>query len=146
MLGDFVQVKSCTCPNAYRVIKIDLKPKPGEYPIHVDRPADGLPYTYLDWDEIEPIPLIEEMLTKNNWYQSKCGDKTLYFIPNKLFYLVNLYKGYMTIGVLINGKMLNLFSIKYVHELQHVLYLLELVEWADNFTLTLLETEIDMSN
>ena len=82
---------------------------------------------------INPIPLTVEIPQKNDWYQGECGGVTLYFIPNKAFYLANSYKkGDMAIGVLIDGKMLNLFSIKYVHELQHFLRLVGLGGIADN--------------
>lgn len=82
---------------------------------------------------ITPIPLTVEILKKNDWYQGECGGVTLYFIPYKAFYLANSYKkGYMAIGVLIDDKMLNLFSIKYVHELQHFLRLVGLGDIAEN--------------
>jgi hypothetical protein len=67
MIGDWVFAVDCARPNAYRVTKVNAQPENGEYPIHIDRPADGLPYTFLDFDQVAPIPLTGEILERNGF-------------------------------------------------------------------------------
>lgn len=130
MIGDLVQVKSCACPNVYKITKIEPYPKPGEYPIHVDRPAEGLQYTFLDCDEIEAIPLTEEILKKNGF--TDVGDCIYQNEEQCCGVELNTFMFYVYVNDYDNDNCHDVAQVFNVHQLQHALRLVGLNELADS--------------
>lgn len=80
---------------------------------------------WIEWDEIDPIPLTEEILKVNGFDLSICCE----FYRHK--YNKNLkFKLLGNELIICFGK---LKTIQYVHELQHALRLCGLNDLADNF-------------
>lgn len=121
MIGDWVSVKSCPNPNFYKISKLDPYMESSVYPIHVERPAEGLSYTFLDEDEIEPIPITEEILKKNGFSKiGTIGDNYIHCIANDSCYCeieINLHDNTLCV----NNTWVRANNIRYVHELQHEL-------------------------
>lgn len=80
---------------------------------------------YADKDNIVPIPLTPEILEKNGW---KNDGYDWYKLPTKRAYLY-ITKDIITLGeflVCVGLDRHNLASINFVHQLQHLLFGLEL--------------------
>ena len=122
MIGDWVSVKSCAKPNFYKISKLDPNMESSVYPIHVERPAEGLSYTFLDEDDIEPIPLTKEILENNGFRRaiSDCFEMALFTEKNKDFFIK-----YFAVSktLYVNDLWFRVHNIHYVHELQHALRL-----------------------
>lgn len=120
MIGDWVSVKSCAKPNFYKISQLDPNMESSVYPIHVERHAEGLSYTFLDEDEIEPIPLTEEILKKNEFSNNGMVCYILCITGyNYCEIEINLNNNTLRI----NRKGFSAENIRFVHELQHVLRL-----------------------
>lgn len=78
-------------------------------------------YSYINIEEVKPIPLTPEILEKNGW---KNDGYDCYKLPTKRAYL------YITKDTKVNDEFLvcvgldmhNLASVSFVHELQHLLF------------------------
>lgn len=131
MIGDWVSVKSCSKPNFYKVSKLDPNRESSVYPIHVERPAEGLSYTFLDEDEIEPIPLTAEILEKNGFVDCHTiGEKfeLRIHLDKDNYQVVSYYFGLAALSIKTEysyslSPTIDRLRIKYVHELQHALKL-----------------------
>lgn len=117
MIGDWVSVKSCPKPNFYKISKLDPNMESSVYPIHVERHAEGLSYTFLDKDEIEPIQLTAEILKKNGFEEYVYASLHTFYYDKK--YIISYFDN---LGFSIDINHHNM-KIHYVHELQHALRL-----------------------
>ena len=113
MIGDYVQVP-------------ELIDKVEEYEAYCKvqqlriADLDVVEFKGLNYDEIQPIPLTPEILEKNGWEKRPTGyvfytdgkryDNSLWYIFGSNTFVVNTAK----------------FQIKYVHQFQHVLKLLNI--------------------
>ena len=78
-------------------------------------------YSYINIEEVKPIPLTPEILEKNGWKNDRYD---CYKLPTKRAYL------YITKDTKVNDEFLvcvgldmhNLASVSFVHELQHLLF------------------------
>ena len=129
MIGDLVRYHS-------KLIKVtSLYAKPTEYGEFVSNEIGWSysPNTWVDGDFIEPITLTPEILEKNGFelrngfFYHRIDDKPHHYDFKLKNGGVFASEGY-TIGCGIYH-----LSIRYVHELQHVLRLCGLNEFADNF-------------
>lgn len=121
IIGDIVEYN-----NKIMVIK---EPRDGSH-FDLSCPKEGLVYCLVDVDEIRQVMITPEILEKNGWdftgYNTDFNGSLLN-ICSKRDILPYLYYYYATKGfsVSICGKIV-LPNIKYVHELQHLLFGLEL--------------------
>ena len=77
------------------------------------------------YDEIKPIPLTKDILLRNGW---KNDDYDWYRLPTKRAYLY-ITKDITTLGeflVCVGLDRHNLASINFVHQLQHILFALNI--------------------
>lgn len=84
---------------------------------------------YERFDDIEPIPLTEEILLKNGFEFFDCSYfndiVSITFLPSCIYFICHVYKGEVCDVIERH--------INYVHELQHLLHLCELADMANNF-------------
>ena len=84
-------------------------------------PKEGLVYDLVDIEEIKPVRLTSEILEKNGW---KNDGYDWYRLPTKRAYLY-ITKDITTLGeflVCVGLDRHNLASINFVHQLQHLLF------------------------
>ncbi len=81
---------------------------------------------------IEPIPLTEEMLKANGFFQNTYNHLVLR-IDDELAFCITQKQGRLWLPIYSYGKGM---TLKYVHELQHALRLCRLFAFADNFKVT----------
>ena len=83
---------------------------------------------YADKDNIVPIPLTPEILEKNGWRELKSKRYTWWKTRlDGFYYFIKPNKDYPSIWELCRGNTRRRFKkIKYVHQLQHFLFGLEL--------------------
>ena len=83
---------------------------------------------YADKDNIVPIPLTPEILDKNRWKRLKSKRYTWWRARfDGVYYFIKPNKDYPSVWELCRGKTKHCFKkIRYVHQLQHFLFGLEL--------------------
>lgn len=83
---------------------------------------------YADEDNIVPIPLTPEILDNNKWKRLKSKRYTWWRIRlDSVYYFIKPNKDYPSVWELCRGKTRHHFKkIRYVHQLQHFLFGLEL--------------------
>lgn len=83
---------------------------------------------YADKDNIVPIPLTPEILDNNKWKRLKSKRYTWWRIRlDNVYYFIKQNKDYPSIWELCRGNTRRRFKkIKYVHQLQHFLFGLDL--------------------
>lgn len=83
---------------------------------------------YADKDNIVPIPLTPEILDNNKWKRLKSKRYTWWRIRlDSVYYFIKPNKDYPSVWELCRGNTRRRFKkIKYVHQLQHFLFGLEL--------------------
>lgn len=83
---------------------------------------------YADEDNIVPIPLTPEILDNNKWKRLKSKRYTWWRIRlDSVYYFIKPNKDYPSVWELCRGKTRHRFKkIRYVHQLQHFLFGLEL--------------------
>ena len=83
---------------------------------------------YADKDNIVPIPLTPEILDNNKWKMLKSKRYTWWRIRlDSVYYFIKPNKDYPSVWELCRGNTRRRFKkIKYVHQLQHFLFGLEL--------------------
>ena len=74
-------------------------------------------YCYINIEEIKPVPLTPDILEKNGW--KSINGKYALKIKNANYVVLEFTED--GIYVYINEKTI-LFTIKYIHELQHILF------------------------
>lgn len=114
--GDIVEYD-----NKVMVVK---EPRDGSH-FDLSCPKEGLVYCFVDIDEIKPIPITSEILEKNGW---KNDGYDWYRLPTKRAYLYTT-KDITTLGeflVCVGLDRHNLVSINFVHQLQHILFALNI--------------------
>lgn len=74
-------------------------------------------YSYINIEEIKPVPLTPDILEKNGW--KSINGKYALKIKNANYVVLEFTED--GIYVYINEKTI-LFTIKYIHELQHILF------------------------
>lgn len=86
-------------------------------------PKEGLVYCLVDIDEIKPAPFTLDIIIKNGWMENRYTDM-FYKAIGEGRYLNLRVEGQTWIVGLAHQDLLK--NIKYVHELQHLLYGLKL--------------------
>lgn len=83
---------------------------------------------YVDKDNIVPIPLTPEILDNNKWKRLKSKRYTWWRARlDGVYYFIKPNKDYPSVWELCRGKTKHRFKkIRYVHQLQHFLFGLEL--------------------
>lgn len=83
---------------------------------------------YADKDNIVPIPLTPEILDNNKWKRLKSKKYTWWRVRlDNVYYFIKPNKDYPSVWELCRGNTRRCFKkIKYVHQLQHFLFGLEL--------------------
>lgn len=83
---------------------------------------------YADKDNMIPIPLTPEILDNNKWKRLKSKRYTWWRIRlDSVYYFIKPNKDYPSVWELCRGNTRRLFKkIKYVHQLQHFLFGLDL--------------------
>lgn len=83
---------------------------------------------YADKDNIVPIPLTPEILDRNKWKRLKSKRYTWWRIRlDSVYYFIKSNKDYPSVWELCRGNTRRRFKkIKYVHQLQHFLFGLDL--------------------
>ena len=117
IIGDFVMYD-----NKIMLIK---EPRDGSH-FDLSCPTEGLVYCLVNIDEIKPIPITVEILKKNGWKKEKYHD--WYYLPleRTLLYIVEGTGIDGAWSVCVGLNMSNIASISFVHQLQHLLFGLEL--------------------
>lgn len=87
-------------------------------------PQEGLVYCLVDVEEIKPAPFTLDIIIKNGWMENRYTDM-FYKAIGEGRYLNLRVEGHQTLIVGLAHQDL-LKDIKYVHELQHLLYGLKL--------------------
>lgn len=115
--GDFVMYD-----NKIMLIK---EPRDGSH-FDLSCPTEGLVYCLVNIDEIKPIPITVEILKKNGWKKGMYHD--WYYLPleRTLLYLVEGTGIDGAWSVCVGLNMSNIASISFIHQLQHLLFGLEL--------------------
>ena len=116
IIGDIVMYD-----NKIMVVK---EPRDGSH-FDLSCPKEGLVYCFAGVDEIKPVRITPEILKKNGW---KNDGYDWYRLPTKRAYL------YMTKDITTFDEFLvcvgldrhNLNSINFVHQLQHILFALDI--------------------
>lgn len=116
IIGDIVEYD-----NKVMVIK---EPRDGSH-FDLSCPKEGLVYCFVGVDEIKPVRITPKILEKNGW---KNDGYDWYRLPTKRAYL------YMTKDITTLDEFLvcvgldrhNLNSINFVHQLQHILFALNI--------------------
>lgn len=112
IIGDIVEYN-----NKIMVIK---EPRDGSH-FDLSCPKEGLVYCLVDVDEIRQVMITPEILEKNGW---KNDGYDWYRLPTKRAYLY-ITKDITTLGeflVCVGLDRHNLASINFVHQLQHLLF------------------------
>lgn len=104
-------------------IMVVKEPRDGSH-FDLSCPKEGLVYCFVGVDEIKPVSLTPEILEKNGWNKEPSDDVTWYkwftgksylyirkhiFVKNDWIVCVGLIKYYIA-------------DIRYVHQLQHLLF------------------------
>lgn len=99
-------------------IMVVKEPRDGSH-FDLSCPKEGLVYCFVSVDDIKPIPLTPEILEKNEWKKlyEKFFEKNVNNIRLTIEFSENIY-------VTINR--IFIMEIHYIHELQHLLFGLEL--------------------
>ena len=116
IIGDIVMYD-----NKVMVVK---EPRDGNH-FDLSCPKEGLVYCFVGIDEIKPVRITPEILEKNGW---KNDGYDWYRLPTKRAYLY-MIKDITTLDeflVCVGLDRHNLNSINFVHQLQHLLFGLEL--------------------
>ena len=116
IIGDIVMYD-----NKIMVVK---EPRDGSH-FDLSCPTEGLVYCFVGVDEIKPVRITPEIIEKNGW---KNDGYDWYRLPTKRAYL------YMTKDITTLDEFLvcvgldrhNLNSINFVHQLQHILFALNI--------------------
>jgi hypothetical protein len=101
-------------------IMVVKEPRDGSH-FDLSRPKEGLVYNLVDIENIKPVRLTPEILEKNGW---KDDGYDWYRFPTKRAYLY-ITKDITTLGeflVCVGLDRHNLASINFVHQLQHILF------------------------
>ena len=115
--GDFVMYD-----NKIMLIK---EPRDGSH-FDLSCPKEGLVYCFVDIDEIKPIPITVEILKKNGWKKEKYHDWYMLTLERTLLYIVEGTGIDGAWSVCVGLNMSNIASISFIHQLQHLLFGLEL--------------------
>ena len=101
-------------------IMVVKEPRDGSH-FDLSCPKEGLVYCFVDIEEIKSVRLTPEILEKNGW---KDDGYDWYRLPTKRAYLY-ITKDMTTLGeflVCVGLDRHNLASINFVHQLQHLLF------------------------
>lgn len=85
---------------------------------------DGNLYDYIG--ELYPIPLTPEILEKNGWKKEKYHDWYMLILERTILYIVEGTGIDGAWSVCVGLNMSNIASISFIHQLQHLLFGLEL--------------------
>lgn len=103
----------------------------GDWILYGDKPVKVLQLSENSkYDWVKPILLTTEILEKNGWVFMKGQDYSTFPVPSKWTYQ------FVPFTLRVDGEtynVVNTFTIKYVHELQHALRLAGLNDLADSF-------------
>lgn len=99
-------------------IMVVKEPRDGSY-FDLSCPKEGLVYCFVDVDDMKPLSLTPEILEKNGW--EKLYEKFFEKNVNNIRLTIELSEN---IYVAINR--IFIMEIHYIHELQHLLFGLEL--------------------
>ena len=110
IIGDIVEYN-----NKIMVIK---EPRDGSH-FDLSCPKEGLVYCFVDIDEIKPATFTLDIIIKNGWMENRYTDM-FYKAIGEGRYLNLRVEGQMWIVGLAHQDLLK--NIKYVHELQHLLF------------------------
>ena len=110
IIGDIVEYN-----NKIMVIK---EPRDGSH-FDLSCPKEGLVYCFVDIDEIKPAPFTLDIIIKNGWMENRYTDM-FYKAIGEGRYLNLRVEGQTWIVGLAHQDLLK--NIKYVHELQNLLF------------------------
>lgn len=128
MIGDWVLVNSLPA----QVFEIAYNRNEGEMTVGILDPQGEIYSCFEGYDHVEPIPLTEEILEKNefencvvysNIHFYKSNDNRIEVVSDDEELLNSLNKWYIRITKKYHGNVMMFCEITYVHELQHALRL-----------------------
>lgn len=123
MIGDYVMT------SRNEVIKVEsISTKRQHRKVGYHHSCDICHIKYVRQGQIEPIPLTEEILKKNGW--NKRPHSSIYEIEGVPF-AIEIDKCELYLGECWDDYTI-IFSLEYIHQLQHILRLCGLYEKADN--------------
>ena len=99
-------------------IMVIKEPRDGSH-FDLSCPKEGLVYCFVGVDEIKPVPFTIDIIIKNGWMENRYTDM-FYKAIGEGRYLNLRVEGQTWIVGLAHQDLLK--SIKYVHELQHLLF------------------------
>ena len=99
-------------------IMVIIEPRDGSH-FDLSCPKEGLVYCLVDIDEIKPAPFTLDIIIKNGWMENRYTDM-FYKAIGEGRYLNLRVEGQTLIVGLAHQDLLK--NIKYVHELQHLLF------------------------
>lgn len=113
-------VKADKSPNIIWKVKDVSQDKRGNVLYRVVAAEDNDAFIYLYEHQIAPVPLTPEILEKNGWGKDYCiGNEDRYVKYDFLY--ISYYRNDNTTKLFVKGLTL-LSNIKYVHQLQHLLF------------------------
>ena len=113
-------VKADKNPNIIWKVKDVSQDKRGNVLYRVVAAEDNDAFIYLYEHQIAPVPLTTEILEKNGWVKDYCiGNEDRYAKYDFLY--ISYYRNNNTTKLFVKGLTL-LSNIKYVHQLQHLLF------------------------
>jgi len=120
-IGNYVNIMNDTVDDEYVKVIVTIRRNFAEIECNEDQDS-------FEYHEIQPIPITEEWLVKFGF--NKCNYKTVYHAPNSTIFLLNgrAVKHYKRQDVEYFRMVREDVNIKYIHELQNLVFALTGVE------------------